>query len=464
VPAPLPPSIDVKTAPEPTHGSAAPFVRPNTVPASAPALEKRAVDPKTPVGSGLAVDHGVMHYVTTGEGALWARGASYKASFDASGATYFPAFGKRQPHNVPHALSPDVVSIGGEPIAFERRAAALRAGDRVEMDRGAFVEAYDLRPQSVEQTFVFSSLPRAGDLVVHIPVASELAGLQCADGIEFSGEFGRVNYGRATAIDAQGRRAAATTELENGAIRIRVDAGFVATAALPLVIDPVVTTFPIDNSAHDNYWADSAYDAGNHRWLVVYEEWYSSTDRDVAYAFLNDVGPTGSGFYLDLSGNSWDSVHCANNAAAHQFLVVASVTSGNQHYVLGSTIYANGSAGTQTVITGVETGTIRNCVVGGDPYTGGQGPSYYCVVYEREYTSTDWDILVRLVAPDGSLVCADGYNASLGVYFDTGGVVWDGLPYDAERLDQRAARRIEPRPSRPSRRDIPGVGRVMFDV
>jgi hypothetical protein len=403
-PAPLPPSIDLKTPAEPTHGSACPFVRPAIDPAARPAPQERPAPSTTPIGTAAGVDHSVMNYATTREGALWARGASYKASFDASGATYFPAFGKRQPHDAPHVLSPDLVTVGGKALGFERAAAPVRRADRIEMDRGAFVEAYDLAPQAVEQTFVFSSLPRSGELVVHIPVASELEACASSDGLEFRGEFGRVSYGRATAIDALGRRADARTEIEDGAIRIRVDAAFVASAELPLVIDPLVSTFPIDNTGHDNYWADSAYDAGLHKWLVVYEEWYSASDRDVAYAFLNDNGVTGSHFYLDLSTDSWDSVHCANLAAADQFLVVASVTSGSQVYVLGSTIYANGTFGTQTVITGQETGTIRNCVVGGDPYTGGQGPSYYCVVYERQYSSTDWDILCRLVAPDGSLV------------------------------------------------------------
>jgi hypothetical protein len=420
-PSPLPPSVDIQTPAEPTRGSAAPFVRPSIGPSiglgAAPGDRVGTADPKAPRITRSAIDRSVVHYATTREGTLWARGASYKASFDASGAVYYPAFGRAQPHNLPHALSPDLVSVGGESIAFEHTAAPVRAGDRVEMDRGAFVEAYNLAPQSVEQTFVFSSLPRTGDLDLHIPVSSELDACTSVDGgLEFHGAAGRVIYGRATAIDAAGRRVSAATKLVNGAIAITVDAKFLSDAELPLVIDPVVSTFPIDVSANDNYWADSAYDAWGHMWFVVYEEWFSASDRDCAYEVLDDNGAAGSRVYLDLSTDSWDSVHCANNAQAQQFLVVASVTPSPAHggpvYVLGTTIYTNGWIGSQSVITAQEPYTIRNCVVGGDPYIG--GPSFYCVAYEIEDVSTHWFIHARLVRPDGTLVGSGPITVSGG--------------------------------------------------
>jgi hypothetical protein len=448
IPNPPAPSFDVKTPAEPSvqtfpseraarpHAPALPSAErgsvpidsvnrdpanwlPNGSPAGAPKIEGRHVDPNLPSDRVRPIDHSAMQYLTQ-DGTLWARGEHYKASFGAAGATYIPVLGRRQPHDVLHALSPDRVTIGGEELAFERTAPAVRDGDHVALDRGAFTEAYELAPQSVEQTFVFASLPRTGELVVHIPVASELDGVETSDGLEFRGDFGRVTYGRATVIDAAGRRETVATKLENGSITIDVDAAFVASATLPLVIDPVVSTFPIDNSSLDQYWADAAYDAGTHTWLVVYEDWVSSTDRDAYYAFLNDTGVTGAGFWLDGSTNSWDSLHVANNAVAHQFMIVSSVTSGNQVYVLASSIYANGTFGTQTVVTGTETGSVRNCVIGGDPYTGG-GPSYYCIAYERQFSSTDWDILVRLIAPNGALLGAGpNYFSNSGGTIDVG--------------------------------------------
>src|SRR5690606_27219278 len=137
--------------------------------------------------------------------------------------------------------SPQSVTIGGEPIAFQRGVAATRTGDRVEIDRVAFVETYELEPEQIEQLFVFPSLPRAGELVVRIPVGSELDRAETAEGLEFRGELGRIHYSRAVAIDADGQRVAAPTRFEDGEIVIRVGADFLATAKMPLTIDPTVT-------------------------------------------------------------------------------------------------------------------------------------------------------------------------------------------------------------------------------
>jgi hypothetical protein len=352
-----------------------------------------------------AIDNSRMYYDTPGDDSLWARGARYKARFDSSGATYFPAFGKRQPHNVPHTLSPDLVTTGGTALPFERSARALRNGDRVELDRGAFVESYDLTPQSVEQRFVFSSLPRGGDLVVHIPVASELAASETSDGLEFRGELGRVTYGRATAIDASGRRAAADTHLENGAISIRVDASFLATATMPVVIDPMVgAEIWVDNTLNDTFAPDVAWDPTQEVWIVVYEQTFSATDTDVYVKSYTNSGTLLVSGYVDLSSASWSTPRCADLAAAQQFLVVCEVTSASPHMVMARTVTPTGTlllAGPQILIASDSVDAMVHPEVGGDPYL--LQPSYYCVTYEEDSASTK-RVAVRLVASDGTLV------------------------------------------------------------
>jgi hypothetical protein len=405
--------------------------QPNSPDHFAPKPENAPLDPRVPRTGLRSIDHSQMYYSTT-DGTIWARGEHYKASFDASGVTYYPIFGKRQPHHVPHVLSPDQVTLGGEPLAFERSSAASRVDNRIEIDRGAFTEAYELEPQALEQTFVFSSLPSSGDLVVHIPVSSELPACAGADGLEFRGELGRVTFGRATAIDAQGRRATAATELVDGAITIRVDASFVDSAQLPLTIDPVVSTFVIDATSRDDYWADAAYEPYTNRWMVVYEDWITSTDRDVWSALLYEDGSLFGWYAGDMSTDSWDSVHIACQGQSASFLVVASVTHNGQVSVRGMWGYMGSSGGTYffygwfenvPVITGGETGTIRNCVVGGDPYTG-TGPSYWCVAYERQFSSTDWDILVRMVGPGQS----GSWGISPPIYLSNSGGTVDVAP------------------------------------
>jgi hypothetical protein len=460
VQAPLPPSIDLKTPPEPaaetypseraarahpaafTPGdkSSVPIDSVNRDPAGwmpnspdhfAPKPQNSALDPRVPRSGLRPIDHSQMYY-STADGTIWARGEHYKASFDASGVTYYPIFGKRQPHHVPHVLSPDQVTLGGKPLAFERSSSASRVRNRIEIERVTFTEAYELTPQALEQTFVFLSLPSSGDLVVHIPIGSELSACAGADGLEFRGELGRVTYGRATAIDAQGRRAAAATELVNGAITIRVDAGFLDSATLPLTIDPVVSTFAIDDTMLDAYWADAAYEPYTNRWMVVYEDWVNASDRDPWSAMLNADGSIFGWYPGDMTTDAWDSLHIACRGQSASFLVVSSVTHNGQVSVRGMWGFMGSSGGIYffygwfenlPVISGGESGTIRNCVVGGDPYTG-SGPSYWCVAYERQYSSTDWDILVRTVG-DGPM---GTYEISPPIYLSNSGGTIDVAP------------------------------------
>ncbi|MFN0243103.1 MAG: hypothetical protein ACKVWV_09460 [Planctomycetota bacterium] len=420
--APIAASDGAKTAPE----MARPFESPPARPIDAPAAVDEQAKANSELGDGVAmpafapsvplgVDHTVMHYDAPGDGSLWARGAHYKASFDETGATYYPLFSSQQPRHYPLTLSPDVVTLDGQPLAFERSAPATRTEHRIEIDRGAFVETYELAPESIEQLFVFRSLPSTGDLVVRVPIASELAAAHGADGFEFRSEFGHVSYGRAVAIDAEGRRVEAPTELQDGSISIRVDRNFLATAALPLVIDPVVSTFPIDDTTFNDYLPDVAYDATTQRWLVVFEERAAGGDNDVYYHMCNAAGSPVWGGYVNVNNASWDDVKCANLRSATQFLAVSSVDGSGSREIRGRTIEADISAmSNEFFISGGESGggPKRHPSVGGDPYP--SGPAYYCVAYEREYdTFADYDILVRLVGANTS-VTAPNYLSNSG--------------------------------------------------
>lgn len=411
--APWMPSADVKTAPEPSRA-------PDTVrergprPATAPTPPRaKSIDPRAPISGLGGIDRSRAHYDEPGDGSLWVRGANYKTSFDAAGATYYPLFGRRQTQHLPHALSPDRVTIGGAPVEFERTPARVHSGDRVELDRGAFVEAYDFGPRALEQTFVFAAPPGAGELVVHIPLASQLEPGECADGFEFRGELGRVGYGRATAIDAAGRRLSAATTLDDGSITIRVGAEFLAGATYPLVIDPVVSTFDVDTTTYDDYLADVAYDATYDRWLVVYEETATASDHDVYHVVLNATGGYLWGGYVNSNTASWRRARCANLNSADQFLVVAAVdTGGTDSNIRGRTVNAAFSAlGGEFAITGVESGPEVWPSIGGDPFP--SAPASYCVAYERYYSPGDNDIVFRMVGPDAS-VSAPNYISNSG--------------------------------------------------
>ncbi|MDZ4774592.1 MAG: hypothetical protein SGI72_15805 [Planctomycetota bacterium] len=329
----------------------------------------------------LTHDH--VRYDEPGDGALWALGAEYKASFGVDGATIFPAFGSSAPKNYPHMLSPDRVTVGGEAITFVKTAMAEREGDRVVMQRGTFTERYDLALDSMEQSFVFESLPRAGDLVLNIPVASELVGSETQDGLEFASNFGTLTYSRAIAIDAQGRRFDAPTRLVDGAIQIEVAAEDLAVARFPLVIDPVIGTIYANLDTTDLRNTDSAFDSFNNVWLVTWSHAYSATDNDV-YGRVYTSSGTFVDSVIDFTNFSWNVPRCANLASAHQFLVVAATVSNNATAIQGRTLLTNGSINTvgfQFDISGPDAGAKTNPDVGGNSVT--NGTSNYCVVWER---------------------------------------------------------------------------------
>ncbi len=404
---PIPDSADVKTAPEGAGPLPPSAPRPALAPASVdPASKPRgprqhALDPRAPVGAARGIDHTRMHYDTPGDGSLWARGARYKASVDAGGVTYYPMLGPAQPEHYPLRLTPDRLTRGGELLDVSCTSAAVRTGNRVELDHGLFVEAYEFAPESVEQLFVFRSLPGEGELVLHLPIACKLPASEERECFVFQSDLGRVTYGRAVAIDANGRRIDAPTELEDGAISIRVDARFLATATFPLTIDPVVSTFPIDTTSYNDSAADVAYDATTARWLTVYSELEVGGDVDVYYEMLDAAGNGLWGGYVNSNTDSWTTASCANLASATQFLVACTVNPGSSSTIKGRTIEADVfSISADLQISGSESGPKRWPSVGGDPYL--FGGSFYCVAYERIYDAfSDWDVLVRLVGPDG---------------------------------------------------------------
>ncbi len=362
-------------------------------------------EPARPTVIPTGIDVPGVYLDRPGDGALWARGRRWKASFDSAGATYWAGFGPRQARSIPHSLSPDLVTVGGQALAFDRSAEAQVFGQRVEIDRGAFVETYELGVDSIEQLFVFDALPRAGEIVVNIPVASELAGTETDAGLEFRGENGRVTYSRAVAIDARGRRAAAPTRLVDGQIRITVGADFLAGAALPLVIDPVVSQFWLDSFVEDRRSPDMVWDPFHQVWMAVYEEIFSATDTDVVVKMLNASGVLSAQGYVDFTSTSWIRPRIANNGSSHRCLVVAERTSSTPKTSMGRMVYPNGTIITmdsQFDLGGTISGDKLTPDVGGDPRT--TGSTNFCVVFERTITSGGSEMAYRMVTSLGAPV------------------------------------------------------------
>jgi len=355
-----------------------------------------------------AIDHSRVYFKESQHDSLWARGASSKSEFRAERTTFVLFFGSRAPANHPISFQVERMSVGGNAIPFATEAPVARDGGRIAMPRGAFVEQYDLTPSAMEQRFVFDSLERGGDLEVRVGFHTDLAPSATADGIQFANELGSVHYSSAVAIDANGASVPAATTLDGESIVITVPASFLAHAALPLTIDPEITTFAIDTTSASVSLPDVAYDSSTARFGVVYTETFSLFDTD---PFACELGYDGSAVagtaqFLDMSGEYWSSMKIASNALAHQFLIVGSF----------GDVY-NGWAG----IVGVELSAYDfvpsvpidvsadynanywQCDVGGDPSM--VSPTFYCVTMQRtDHATGERDIVARLVKTDSTLV------------------------------------------------------------
>jgi hypothetical protein len=332
-------------------------------------------------------------------GTQWVRGATYKASFGPAGATYIPFLGSRAPRNYPVTMRVAGITAAGAAVEYDLGANALRDGTTISFDRGSVVEEYRIERDGMEQRFVFDALPARGEIVVTLDVETELSARADADGLRFENALGHMRYGRAIALDAAGRSAAVEERLDNGRIRLVVPASFVATAELPLVIDPFQGTFVVDQDGNDDYNADVAFVTGIPAALVVYEYAFSAADHDIYSEKYIDQIYQGMAL-VDISIDDWRGPRVAGNELSGRFLCVAEVGTPGNRIIRGRTITATTLAlGTVMTYSGTETGEKHAPDVGGDPVL--TGPTYFYVVWQREYSATDTDIHARLVSSTG---------------------------------------------------------------
>jgi hypothetical protein len=337
-------------------------------------------------------------------GTLWARGSAYKASFDARGVTYIPYLGAHAPRDFALGLTVETVRIAGAEVAFARAAAPAHGNRAVSFEREAFVERYDLSGRAIEQSFVFPTLERRGELALRMTYSGEYTARGADRGLRFENDLGAIVYGQALAIDRLGRRIACATTVGAGAIEIVVPADFVEQAALPLVVDPLITTFAVDASAGDDTAADVAYDASLNQFLVCFQHKFSATDNDV-YCQLHDTSGAlvaGSGVWTDSTTVSWSAPRCANQNVDHKFLVVAEVGAAGARIVRGRVRNADNTQSAQFDISGPESGEKFAPDVGGDSYA--IAPAYFCVAYERAFSATDHDVHAQMVQSNGTLL------------------------------------------------------------
>lgn len=352
----------------------------------------------------------------------WAAGAAYKASF-AGGMTFYPQLGRDYPHNQPLAWRTTSIRVG-EVELLDRAASAPSLGDyRVEYQLGRVVEAYDVRAEGLEQTFVLAQRPEgSGDLRITGAVTTGLWADPVAerDGdLLFHDDAGTpiVRYGRALAVDADGDTFAMTTTYSGGNITLRLPAAALAEADFPLVVDPLlapalsmsqpnaIEVGEVDGAVENrNATLNGAYCMTRH---------YSATDADViARIGAADLSGAVTRF-SDLSAStSADHGRVAFVAATNKWLVCyQSLTLSTQVMQVRAAMFSGGASAPTTTssVALVEAAGLhdwRPCV--GGIAAGGAG-AQALIAFQRESgiatfgNTTDSEVWAALFDTSGAL-------------------------------------------------------------
>ncbi|MBL8861006.1 MAG: hypothetical protein JNK02_03260 [Planctomycetes bacterium] len=353
-----------------------------------------------------AIDFSRLYFDEPGDGRLWARARTYKASFDAAAATFIPFLGSEAPRNFPVRVELLEAVVGTTSIELEARD-VTRAGHAVTIDRGPIREVWHLGLDSAEQTFELAGRPSAaGALRLVLALESELEPRPDGPGFVLDGPHGGVRIGGATAVDADGRRLELESRIEAGTIQIEVPEVFVRAARFPLVVDPVYSTNALDGFTNECALPDIANRGTSGDFAAVFQFAYSATDADVfAVDLYYGIPVAGSGTWVDSTAVSWGVPRTAYNALSDTLLTVAQVkpTPSSQSEIWCRARQAGTSS--QYAQKPIQNAALGSCFypdVGGDPAL--SGPTYFLAAWTRAFTANDWDVHARLIDGQGNSV------------------------------------------------------------
>ncbi len=258
---------------------------------------------------------------------VWASGPDYKVSFH-DGMTFYPVLGASAPRNLPVRWETTSVRTGDGELLGDS-VSTYHSDWRYEYRHGNVTEAYDVRTDGVEQTFVLHTRPaQDGDLVVRGRFASELVTDATAPRIGdlvLRDASGRavVRYGKALAIDAAGRTRDMLTSFDGSDVELRLSADFLANATYPLTVDPLVANAIVAVGGAQPMAVSIARNNREDELAVAFIRRTSSGDEDVYMHLMKDDWAFSTLVFADLSAN-WGSryVDVAYVAASRRWVLV----------------------------------------------------------------------------------------------------------------------------------------------
>lgn len=272
-----------------------------------------------------------------GEYGIWAAGEKYKVSFHGD-MTFVPYLGADYPYNQPLTWRTTSVRIGGEELLGAGEVPVRSHGNLEYRYRyGSFSEVYDVGVAGLEQSFVIDRPTGSGDLIVEGALTTRLHGEPVADRhqpIRFFDDEQReiLTYGKAFAIDANGRKAEMTSTLDGSVMRLRLDARWLAEATFPVTVDPIVTPVLIDWGTARESVDICRDDTANDR-MYTFIRAASATDKDVYARIVEDDYSTGTYVFSDIN-TSW----------SHQQTRVAAADSPQKYAVVYDRSFTTGTS------------------------------------------------------------------------------------------------------------------------
>jgi len=329
--------------------------------------------PATPTSSVSAVGNAMPMLLnrTAGlqllDGELWGGADGYKVRFDADGFEFTPALGPAVPRNYPMQFRLQSIGRGSElvPLAAPKQ---RHDGLRVEYDRGSVIERYDLGPEAMEQSFVFTTRPRGqGDLVVRGRMRTDMQTTHERDGLRVEQPgFGGFHVGAVTGVDANGARAQGSVRYDDGIVELSLPAEFVDHAVFPLVLDPLIgIAFGLNLiTGFDDRGPLAAFDTSNDCYLVIWSNVFSATDVDVNGQRISRAGSLlGTRVFIETS-TALETEPTICNVNGRNTFVVAYNRNGD---ILARGITAANGAVSLAITVAGGTSNQHSPSIGGDP-------------------------------------------------------------------------------------------------
>lgn len=333
------------------------------------------------------------------DGTTWIRGERYKLAIAADAVTFQPLFGPRAPRDFPIHFRLLDATIGGAALQLAVGSDWQRDGEHFRRQRGGLRECWQVTPAGAMQYFEVERPTGDGDLVLRIAATSDLQLADDGPGVRFAADgLGHVHYGDAVVIDARGDRLDVPVVVQDGALVIDVPAAFTATAAWPLVVDPLVTTFALDTTTSDIQDPRVACEPTTGNWLVVAEEHLSATTVDlISWRYSGSATPTLlDTTYIENGADRSNNPGVGFVAATQEFVVAW------HNATVGNMQWRRRAAGSTTMFAIVNTsaglgGNLDCRAMVGSSLTGNR---WLLVMFRKNSSGTD--ILAQLNANTGT--------------------------------------------------------------